>query len=140
ADGKPCVAGPGVARPNAILFLADDQGYCHYGSAGECRSSITGVPIPAPKTPNVDLLAGYGTMFPIAHDTASWCFPSAHSIFTARFQKDFHGAARVSDAVFSTIPSVLRGLAGDPDAADDPYNPGDKVGGYCTLLAGKLSA
>jgi hypothetical protein len=139
-DGAACVAGPVTNRPNAILFIADDQGYCHYGSAGECRSAQSGTPIPAPSTPNVDLLTGYGTMFPIAHDTASWCFPSAHSIFTGRYQKDFHGAHEVGDATFSTVPGVLRGLAGDPAAAADPYNAGDVVGGYCTLLAGKLSA
>jgi hypothetical protein len=63
-DGKACVAGPVVDRPNIILFISDDQGYCHYGNAGECRSVQTGTPVPAPKTPSLDVLSGYGTVFP----------------------------------------------------------------------------
>ncbi len=138
ADGKPCVAGPVVDRPNVLLYISDDHAYCEYGSADECRSTQSGTPIPPAKTPNLDLLAGYGTMFPIAHDSASWCFPSVATIFTARFQKDFNGQRRVSDTAFSTLPSAMRGLGDDPTVANDPYNAGNKIGGYCTLLGGKF--
>jgi hypothetical protein len=139
ADGTACVPGPVVDRPNVLLYISDDQGYCDWGSAEECRSTQSGTPIPAPKTPNLDLLAAYGTVFPIAHDSASWCFPSVATIFTGRFQKDFPPATRkVTDAAFSTLPSIMRGLAGDATAPNDPYNAGDKVGGYCTLLGGKF--
>ena len=137
-DGKACVGGPVVDRPNVLLYVTDDLGYCDWGSAGECRSSQSGTPVPTPKTPNLDTLAGYGTIFPIAHDAASWCFPSVATIFTGRFQKDFGGVKKVSETEFSTLPSVMRGLVGDPTAMDDPYNTGDKIGGYCTLLGGKF--
>ena len=138
-DGKPCQAEAVVDRPNIILFISDDQGYCHYGNAEECRSSQSGTPIPVPKTPNLDLLAGHGTVFPIAHNTASWCFPALASILTARYQKDFHGERKVLASIFSMIPGALRNLETDPTAQNDPYNAGNKVGGYCTLLAGKFT-
>jgi hypothetical protein len=72
ADGTKCVPTP-VARPNVVLVISDDQGECHYGSAKECRSVQSGTPIPAPVTPAVDALAAAGTVFPVAHNTASWC-------------------------------------------------------------------
>jgi hypothetical protein len=139
SDGNPCVAGPVANRPNVILFISDDQGYCDYGYAGECRSSQTGTAVPAPKTPNLDVLAGYGTVFPIVHNTASWCFPSLASILTGRYQKDFGGQRKVTETAFTMIPNALRGLVASP-ATDDPYNVGNKIGGYCTLLAGKFTA
>src|SRR5690242_20651472 len=69
SDTKTCAPGAVTDRPNIILFISDDQGYCHYGNAEECRSVQTGTPVPAPKTPSLDVLAGYGTVFPIAHNT-----------------------------------------------------------------------
>ena len=138
-DGKPCVSGPVADRPNVILFIADDQGYCHYGNAEECRSTQTGTPVLAPRTPNLDLLAGYGTVFPIAHNTASWCFPSLASILTGRYQKDFNGQRKVTEVGFTLIPSALRRLEGEVGPPADPYNPGNKIGGYATLLAGKFT-
>jgi sulfatase-like protein len=134
-----CVPGPVVDRPNVILFVSDDQGACQYGMSEECRSPQSGTPTPTPKTPNIDLLAGFGTVFPVAHNTASWCFPSLASALTGRFQKDFSNR-KVSDALFSTIPNVLRGLTGDASAGADPYNAGNAIGGYCTLLGGKFVA
>jgi hypothetical protein len=137
-DGKACVAGPVVARPNIILFISDDQGYCHYGNAGECRSVQTGTPVPAPKTPSLDVLSGYGTVFPVAHNTASWCFPSLASILTGRYQKNFGGQRKVSETTFTLLPTAVRGLTG-AGAPVDPYNFGNVIGGYCTLLAGKFT-
>ena len=46
-----CVPGDSPNRPNVILTISDDQGSCHYGTAGECRSVQTGTPIPPPSTP-----------------------------------------------------------------------------------------
>ena len=63
-DGKLCAPAPIAPRPNVVLLISDDQGYCDYGTAGECRSVQSGTPIPPPSTPNLDLLAGYGTEFP----------------------------------------------------------------------------
>ena len=34
-DGKACAPTAITPRPNVILFISDDQGYCDYGSAGE---------------------------------------------------------------------------------------------------------
>src|SRR4029450_12591746 len=125
-------------RPNVILFISDDQGACHYGNSAECRSTETGTPLPAPATPNLDLLAGYVTVFPIAHNTASWCYPSSASILTGRYQKSFGGQRKVNDDVLTLLPTALRSLNGAAGAPADPSNPGNKVGGYCTLLAGKF--
>ncbi len=138
-ENTACVAGPVADRPNVVLFISDDQGYCHYGDAGECRSTQTGTPVPVPKTPNLDLLAGYGTVFPIAYNTASWCYPSLASILTGRYQKDFNAHRKVDEASFTLIPSALRGLVGTA-APSDPYNAGNRIGGYCTMLAGKFAA
>ncbi len=136
-DGKACVPGPIASRPNVMMILADDQGSCHYGTAGECRSAQSGTPIPPPVTPNLDLLAGHGTVFPIAHNTASWCYPSLASILTGRYAKNFGGASRIADRLGS-IAKVVRSLDG-AGAPADPWNPGNVVGGYCTFLGGKFN-
>lgn len=68
-DGTACLPATPPTLPNVVLMIADDQGECHYGHAVECRSTQTGTPTEAPRTPNLDLLAGYGTVFPIAHHT-----------------------------------------------------------------------
>ena len=136
-DGKACVFTAIAPRPNVILFISDDQGYCDYGSAGECRSVQTGTPIPVPSTPNLDLLAGYGTIFPIAHNTASWCFPSLATIVTGRYQKSFGGKGKAGEK-FVTIPKALHSLGGSGPA--DPYHSDSRIGGYCTFLGGKFTA
>jgi hypothetical protein len=124
------------ARRNVILMIADDVADCHYGQAGECRSVTSGTPIPAPVTPNLDLLAGYGTVFPIAHNPASWCLPSLNTILTGRLQRSFVPGQRAVD--HNTIPASLRRLEGDPNARDDPYDARNRIGGYCTLIGGKV--
>ena len=139
SDGRVCTPESPVVRPNVLLFVSDDQGHCFYGSADECRSTQSGTPLPPPLTPNLDVLAGYGTTFPIAHNTASWCFPSLASILTGRYQRSFGGQRRVNDAAFTTLPGALRRLDGDPGVPPDPYNAGNGIGGYCTLLAGKFT-
>jgi hypothetical protein len=125
-------------RPNVILMYSDDQGECHWGSAGECRSVQSGTPIPVPATPNLDLLSGYGTVFPVVHDTSAWCFPSINSLITGRYQKSFGGQQRVG-TLFATIPKSLRSLGDDPLAAQDPYDGGNRIGGYCTFQGGKFT-
>src|SRR5215831_2651363 len=139
-DGKTCEPGPIAPRPNVVLFIADDQGYCHFGTAGECRSAQSGTPIPPPSTPNLDVLAGYGTVFPIAHNTAAWCFPSLNSMLTGRYQKSFAGMRSDLSGSFRTIPAVLRDLEGLPGTVVDPFDADNVIGGYCTLLAGKFTA
>ena len=138
ADGRACVASAPPAFPNVVLMIPDDLGECHYGFAGECRSVQTGTPVVAPKTPNLDLVAGYGTVFPITHNTSPWCFPSLTSMLTGRYQKSMESNRRPATA-FGTIATSLRDLADTPFLPDDPYTPGDKIGGYCTFLGGKLT-
>jgi arylsulfatase A-like enzyme len=139
-DGKSCVPTPIAPRPNVVLFISDDQAYCAYGASGECRSVMSGTPIPVPSTPNLDLLAGYGTIFPIAHNTASWCFPSLATIITGRFQKSMGGGQVKIGEQFVTIPKALRSLGANTIAPADPYNAGNVVGGYCTFQGGKFTA
>ncbi len=138
ADGASCFPIPPLTLTNVVLMISDDQGECHYGSAGECRSVQTGTPVRAPATPNLDLLSGYGTVFPVAHNTAPWCFPSLASILTGRYQKSMERQRRPA-TVFGTVATSLRSLDDNPFLPDDPYNAGNKVGGYCTFLGGKLT-
>jgi Sulfatase len=133
-----CLPPAARVRPNVVLVISDDQGDCHYGTAGECRSAQSGTPIPPPRTPNLDLLAGYGTVFPIAHNTAAWCFPSLNSMLTGRFQKSMEGVRNLGDR-FHTIPSVLRSLEGEAGTTPDPFDPQSSIGGYCSLLGGKFT-
>ncbi len=118
--------------------MADDQGDCHYGSARECRSVSSGTPFPAPVTPNLDLLAGHGTVFPVAHNTSAWCFPSLASMLTGRYQRNLNGTRQVTSE-FPTVPRVLRTLGLPSSAPPDPYRASVRTGGYCTLLAGKFN-
>jgi len=137
-EGVRCQPGQPVERPNLIVMLSDDQGDCHYGTAGECRSVQSGTPIPAPVTPSLDLLSGYSTTFPIAHNTAAWCFPSINSLLTGRYQKSFGTPRQVADA-HPTIPQALRAIGADDGAPVDPYDDGNRIGGYCTFLGGKFT-
>jgi hypothetical protein len=136
-DGKACEPPPIANRPNVVLYISDDQGYCDYGTAGECRSVQSGTPIPPPSTPSLDLLAGYGTIFPIAHNTASWCFPSLATIVTGRYQRSMNGKGKIGEQ-FTTISKAMRSLSG-AGAPADPYNAGNVIGGYCTFLGGKFT-
>ncbi len=138
ADGKACQPTPPAGRPNIVVMIADDQGSCQFGTAGECRSAQKGLPIPAPVTPNLDLLAGHGTVFPVAHNTASWCFPSLFSIVTGRYQRNMVGSKKPADD-FGAMPRSLRLLVGDENAQPDPYDAKNSIGGYCTFLGGKLT-
>lgn len=137
--GRACVPEPGPTRPNILLFIADDVGACHAGFYGECRSAQTGTPLPAPATPNLDALAGSATVFPIAHNTAAWCYPSLNSMLTGRFQRSFAGQRSALGTKFATIPRQLRALGESPDIPVDPYDPEMRVGGYCTYLGGKFT-
>jgi hypothetical protein len=137
-SGARCIPPAARVRPNIVLLISDDQGDCHYGTENECRSVQSGTPIPAPVTPNLDLLAGYGTVFPIAHNTAAWCYPSLNSILTGRYQRSMNGNRRLGDT-FVTLPSALRALEGEPGTTPDPFDSTSSIGGYCTLLGGKFT-
>ncbi len=133
-----CVPQAPPARPNIVLMISDDHGYCQYGSARECRSAQKGIAIPAPVTPNLDLLAGHGTVFPVAYNSAPWCFPSLFSIVTGRYQRSFDGVGKPADH-FGALPRSLRRLDGLENAVTDPYDARNSIGGYCSFLGGKLT-
>ncbi len=139
SGNTPCAPVP-LPRPNVVLFISDDQGECDYGSAIECRSAQTGTPIPAPATPATDELAAAGTVFPIAHNTASWCYPSLNSILTGRYQKSFGGFRNRIAEHYLTIPRTLRQLGDTPGTVPDPFDSEARIGGYCTLQGGKFTA
>jgi len=137
-DGRACMPAAPPAFPNVVLMIPDDLGECHYGFVGECRSVSTGTPVVAPSTPNLDLLAGYGTVFSIAHNTSPWCFPSLTSMLTGRYQKSMERVRRPA-TTFGTIATSLRNLDGISIVPPDPYTQGNRIGGYCTFLGGKLT-
>lgn len=64
-----------TARPNLILFLADDQRWDALGAYG--NSLI--------QTPHIDRLAEMGVLFENAFVTTSICAPSRASIFTGQY-------------------------------------------------------
>jgi arylsulfatase A-like enzyme len=139
AGGAACLPTP-VARPNVVLMIADDQGECYYGSAGECRSQRSGTPIPAPATPALDGLAAAGTVFPVAHNSASWCYPSLTSILTGRYHKSIGGARGGIGDRYVTVAATLRALGRAPGTVRDPFSDTASIGGYCTLQGGKFTA
>jgi hypothetical protein len=138
-SGRACTPEPGPTRPNILLFIADDVGACHNGFDRECRSAQSGTPLPAPLTPNLDALASRATVFPIAHNTAAWCYPSLNSMLTGRFQRSFDGNRSQIGEKFATLPRQLRSLGERPEFPVDPYDADMRVGGYCTYLGGKFT-
>lgn len=64
------------ARPNIVLFLADDMGY------GDPRSYNPASKIP---TPHMDRLAAEGQRFTDAHTPAAVCTPTRYGALTGRY-------------------------------------------------------
>jgi hypothetical protein len=129
-----------VQRPNIILTVTDDQGDYHYGSAKTAHSTQSGQAVPAPITPNMDLLSQYGTAFPIAHNAAAWCLPSLDTMITGRHQRSFVVPAAVTtswDKTFLTVPEVLRSLGKSTDPVLSDPTRGNVTGGYCSVMLGK---
>jgi len=65
----------GTAKPNFVVFIADDMGYEECGANGH----------PTIRTPNLDQLAREGMRFEQAFLTCSSCSPSRSSILTGRY-------------------------------------------------------
>ena len=63
------------ARPNIVVFLADDVGFGDLGCYG-------GTKIP---TPNLDRLAARGRRFTDAHSPASVCTPTRYALLTGQY-------------------------------------------------------
>ena len=70
------------ARPNIIIFLADDMGYGDLQSYGN----------PSIRTPNIDAIGHEGIRF-TSFATAPWCVPSRAELLTGRYKgrTDFGG-------------------------------------------------
>ena len=62
------------ARPNFVVFLADDLGYGDLASYGN----------PIMETPNIDRLADQGMRFTDFHSAGTVCSPSRASLLTGR--------------------------------------------------------
>ncbi|WP_158966527.1 sulfatase-like hydrolase/transferase [Paraglaciecola sp. L3A3] len=66
-------------RPNILVILTDDMGYADVGFNGS--KDI--------KTPNLDKLAGEGTVFKSAYNAHPFCGPSRAGIMTGRYPHKF---------------------------------------------------
>lgn len=89
-------------RPNLLVLVSDDQRWDTLGAAG---NDIV-------HTPNLDALAGEGTLFPNAFATTSICAVSRASIFTGMYARS-HGvrdfATPLPDDLFAaSYPAQLR--------------------------------
>ncbi len=77
ADGQQASDQP--RRPNVIILLADDLGYCDTGLYG-CQD------IP---TPNINSIGSNGVVFTDAYVSAPVCSPSRAGLITGRYQQRF---------------------------------------------------
>ena len=66
---------PAPARPNLIVILADDLGYCDLGCYGH----------PTIRTPNLDRMAAEGMRFTDFYSAAEVCTPSRAALMTSRY-------------------------------------------------------
>ncbi|WP_339746421.1 sulfatase [uncultured Rubinisphaera sp.] len=101
------------ARPNIILFIADDMAWDDCGAYGH----------PHIKTPNLDQLASQGMRFDNAYLTCSSCSPSRSSIITGRYPHATNGAHQLHNDLPADQITFVELL---------------KEAGYHTALAGKL--
>lgn len=65
-----------AARPNVVVFLADDLGY----GDPQCLNPKSQIP-----TPNIDRLSQQGMVFTDAHSASSICTPSRYGLLTGRY-------------------------------------------------------
>jgi len=89
-------------KPNIIFLLADDL---RYNSIGCMGNSII-------KTPNIDRLAGHGTLFKNAYVTTSICCISRASIFSGQYAARHHiydFTTNFSDSArMNNFPAILK--------------------------------
>jgi N-sulfoglucosamine sulfohydrolase len=108
--GLACAEVP--ARPNFVLFIADDVSWNDFGCSGN----------PEARTPRIDMLAEQGIRFTNFYLTASSCSPSRASIITGRYPHNNGEAVelhRPLPAHLVKFPAILQ------------------RSGYHTALAGK---
>jgi len=71
---------PPSARPNVIVFVADDLGYADIGAQRVAKDV---------KTPNIDAIATAGTRFTNGYVTCPICSPSRAGLLSGRYQTRF---------------------------------------------------
>lgn len=92
----------GEARPNIVVFLADDMGYQDFGAAGDRNV----------RTPNLDKLAGEGLTFDRAFVASPSCAPSRAALLTGYMpsRNGAEGNHEIPGASVPKLPSYLRSL------------------------------
>lgn len=109
-------AGATVARPNVILFIADDVSWDDVGCYASGERNM------AARTPRIDQLAATGRRFDAAILTASSCSPSRSSIITGRYPHNCGRASELHQPIAAHLPWFPRLM---------------REAGYFTALVGK---
>lgn len=110
--------------PNILIFMMDTQGARNMSCYG----------YRLPTTPNIDRLAGEGTLFERHFVTAPWTLPVHASLFTGRYESG-HGAGAQHEGLEPGLPSLPEVLTRNGyrtasfcnnswAVADDDWNPG----------------
>ena len=76
------VSGAEIARPNVILFMADDMGMGDTSAYQDFTGNADDVQL---ATPNLERLARMGVRFTDAHTPASRCTPTRYALLTGRY-------------------------------------------------------
>jgi arylsulfatase A-like enzyme len=121
AAGAPTVRAAALepARPNIVVFLADDMGL------GDVRAYHPASNIP---TPNLDRLASEGIRFTDAHSPSSVCTPSRYGLLTGRYP--FRSRLRGAVLTSAYEPPLL---TGEPETVAALL----QRAGYATAMFGK---
>lgn len=94
------------ARPNIVVFLADDEGYGELGCQGN----------PQIPTPQIDSIAANGIRFTQGYVSGPYCSPTRAGLMTGRYQTRFGHEWNGSGPSFglpvteTTLPERLRAL------------------------------
>lgn len=121
AAGARAADAPAGAKPNFVIILADDLGYCDTGLYG-CKD------IP---TPNINSIAAHGTLFTDGYVTAGTCSPSRAALMTGRYQERYGFEFNAGP-----LPRSIRGEFGLP-LTEITLAQELKTAGYATGMVGK---
>lgn len=117
------VAQESDSQPNVIFILADDLGWGDLGCYGH----------PHIKTPELDKLAGNGTLLTQFYVNGSVCSPSRTAFFTATYP----ARLRIHDFISTPEENEARGMADYVDPAVPNLATTFKDAGYTTAHIGK---
>jgi len=109
------------AKPNVLLIVADDLGYGELGVQGYSKD------IP---TPNIDLIAAYGTRFTNGYVSGPYCSPTRAGLLTGRYQQRFGHE-------FNPGPAETASQKVGLDLAQKTLGDRLKSDGYATAWIGK---